>query len=408
MKHSFLFFLLASIFCFSNCSGGAQESKTETEKSYSSELLNFDYNYSQEEKKRDRTKLDSICEIEISSINKPIHYSIKKMNTLFEIIPEMFNDQYIQDFWLSEYLKEHIYVNGIINSKKYIEQFYELCKTDQFFNEIDEYVTSEKQLRTDHEIAVYKSENEFNLEAHIFRPADNSALEKKPAVVIFHGGGWSIGSPTWAFKDAKHYSELGLIGISGHYRLSNRRDITPIEAMQDAKDLILWLKMNADSLGIDKNKIAVAGWSAGAHLAASTAIFADSLVNEKISSKPNALLLNSPAVDLANESWFNKMLNDRSVSAASLSPLEFVVKGLPPTILLQGRDDTVTPLKGTQLFYDKMNECGNYCELWIYDNVGHLFTPSHLNDRGQPKPDKEIQKKAVIKTDEFLKKIGFI
>jgi dienelactone hydrolase len=51
---------------------------------------------------------------------------------------------------------------------------------------------------------------------------------------------------------------------------------------------------------------------------------------------------------------------------------------------------------------------GNYCELWIYDGVGHLFTPNTMPDYGQPHPDKEIQKKAYNKTDEFLKKLGYI
>ena len=97
-----------------------------------------------------------------------------------------------------------------------------------------------------------------------------------------------------------------------------------------------------------------------------------------------------------------------SFDPVSLSPVESVFKGLPPTILLQGRDDNITPLKGVQLFHNKMIEMGNYCELWIYDNVGHLFTPSHLNDSGQPRPDRKVQKKAQKKADEFLIKLGYI
>lgn len=353
-------------------------------------------------------RIDSQSEILVEKNISTEHYSIKKMDAIFKIIHKMFTDQYLTDYWLKEYLKAQIEENGLINSEKYINEFLQSCKTKEFKNDIDKYVDTIMESRIDHDISIYKTENDFQLEAHIFRPKGISKTEKRPAIVIFHGGGWSMGSPIWAFKDARHYSELGIIGIAGHYRLSNRRDITPVEAMQDAKDLIIWLRMNADSLGIDKDRIAAAGWSAGAHLAASTAIFADTLTKEKINSMPNALLLNSPAVDLANENWFNKMLNNRPVNPTSLSPLESVFKGLPPTILLQGRDDTVTPLKGTQSFHDKMIEYGNYCELWVYDNVGHLFTPSNLNDRGQPRPDKEIRKKAEKKADEFLMKIGYL
>ena len=410
MKNYSLLFLLSLFIVFSNCSGPVQKSKAKdesiNEESNTPESLAFDYNGSQEKERKARARIDSVCEAEIAKTNTPIHYSLKKMNAVFKVIPKLYDEQYLQDFWLSEYLKQHISENGIINSEQYIQQFNDVCQSHRLKSEMDEFVAAEIDLRQDHEISIYKTENKFKLEAHIFRPEDQS--EKKPAVVIFHGGGWSLGSPTWAFKNAIHYRDLGLIGIAGHYRLSNRRDVTPIEAMQDAKDLILWLRRNADSLGIDENRIAAAGWSAGAHLAASTAIFADTLRKETLNSVPDALLLNSPAVDIAQDRWFNKMLHNRKVPAASLSPVESVVKGLPPTLLLQGRDDTVTPLKGTQLFHDKMVEHGNYCELWIYDDVGHLFTPSHLNDRGQPKPDKEIQKQAMNQSDEFLKKIGFI
>lgn len=82
--------------------------------------------------------------------------------------------------------------------------------------------------------------------------------------------------------------------------------------------------------------------------------------------------------------------------------------GLPPTIIVEGRNDSVTPLKGVQLFYEKMIAKGNYCELWIYDGVGHLFTPSSMPDNGDPYPDPEIQKKATSREDEFLRKYGFI
>lgn len=373
-----------------------------------SEIDNIEYFEMPSYKSYAKALIDYQSELLVEKDTSLMHYSLKKTEAVLRIIPEIFKNQYLKDFWLAEYLKEHIQENGIVNSKQFLNQFYESCKTEEIKIEIDKYVASEMEIRNGHDILIYKTENEFNLEAHIFRPNNISIDEKRPAIVIFHGGGWSIGSPTWAFKDAKHYADLGMIGVSGHYRLSNRRDVTPVEAMQDAKDLILWLRINADSLGIDKNRIAAAGWSAGAHLAASAAVFADTLSNKKFSSSPNALLLTSPAVDVAYESWFNQILNYRDVNPVSLSPVESVFKGLPPTILLQGRDDNVTPLKGTKSFHDKMIEKGNYCELWIYDNVGHLFTPSHLNDRGQPKPDREIQKKAVKKADEFLIKLGYI
>ncbi len=339
------------------------------------------------------------------------HYSLKKMETTFQVIPEIFNNQYLKDFWLSEYLKEHIDKNGIANSKKYVNQFNAICKTVVLKNEIEQYLESVLDTRKDHEVIIYKTENDFNLEAHIFKPEDIKGTEKRPTIVIFHGGGWNGGNPSWAFGRAQHFKDLGMVAIAVQYRLTNEHDITALESMSDARDLIIWIRSKSDSLNISPDSIVAYGWSAGAHLVSSAAIFSDSIPNQNINSIPNAMILVSPAVSLPKgkgwEVWKQNVFGAKT-TVRSANPVEHVRKGLPPTIILQGRDDSVTPLDGVQLFHDKMLANGNYCELWIYDGVGHLFTPNTMPDYREPHPDKEIQKKAYNKADEFLKKLGYI
>jgi acetyl esterase len=336
------------------------------------------------------------------------NYNLKKMDAVFEYLPEIFTHHELLDYWLSEYLSEYIQNNGIANSEKYTKDFYANCKIEEYATRIKKLCSSILEGQKDHIVKIYKCANGFNLEAHIFYPEGIKKGEKRPAITVFHGGGWSMGNVSWAFGAAKNYANQGMIGIAVQYRLSNQKDISPIDAMQDAKDLMIWLRINSDSLGIIKDKIAASGWSAGGHLIASSAIFADTLPDKKINSVPNALLLTSPAVDLGHENWFIQLLKQKSVDPFSLSPVDHIFKGLPPTIILQGREDHVAPLKGVQLFHDKMLANGNYCEIWIYDKVGHLFTPSYLDDTRYTQPDKEIQKQADIKSIEFLKKFGFI
>lgn len=339
------------------------------------------------------------------------HYNLKKIELVLDYIPENFRTSYLRDFWLHEFLKEFIDKNRLANSGKYINQFNLICKTERFKNEIDKLVDRISDSQKDHEVKIYKTENDFNLEAHIFKPENLLNEEKRPAIIIIHGGGWNGGNPSWAFGRAKHFQELGMVAIAVQYRLTNEHDITALESMADARDLIKWIRLNSDSLNIRPNKVAAYGWSAGAHLVSSSAIFCDSISDKSNISMPNAMILLSPAVSLPKgEGWEIWKLNvfGAETTVSSANPVEHVHKGLPPTIILQGRDDTVTPLEGVQSFHDKMIEKGNYCELWIYDNVGHLFTPSYLDDRGQPQPDREIQKKAQKKADEFLIKLGYI
>ena len=249
--------------------------------------------------------------------------------------------------------------------------------------------------------SVYARHGDNMLKAYVFSPEKNEIKEIYSSIVIFHGGGWTIGEPAWAFQLAQHFKELGMVAIAAQYRLSNQKDVTPIEAMSDAREVIKWMRANKDRLHIDPEKIVAYGWSAGAHLAASAAIFNEAL------STPNALILVSPAVSLQKENWFNKLLLNR-VEIDSVSPDKNVREGLPPTIILQGRDDTVTPLAGVQIFADKMKAAGNHCELIIYDGVGHLFTPSSEPDDQWPNPDLKIKADALAKADAFLKLFGYI
>lgn len=355
--------------------------------------------------------IDFQAEILVNNEPSVKHYNLMKMDALSRLIPEIFTHQYLKDYWYTEYLKEHIENSGLPNSQTYIKYFEASCNTYIFKNEIEEYLASLKDQRDDHDVEIYKKENSFHLEAHIFKPGDLQTTEKRPAIVIFHGGGWNSGNPSWSFEKAKHFRDLGMVAISAQYRLCNVKDITAIESMSDARDLIIWMRLNADALNIDPDKIVAYGWSAGAHLVSSAAIFNESAPEQSINSIPDAMILISPAVSLPKgkgwEGWkFNVFGATTTVSSAN--PVEHVREGLPPTIILQGRDDTVTPLNGVQTFHDEMLAHGNHSELFIYEGVGHLFTPNTIPDNRAPQPDKEIQKKAYNQVDKFLKKLGFI
>jgi acetyl esterase/lipase len=251
---------------------------------------------------------------------------------------------------------------------------------------------------------VFRIVDGVELKAHVFRP---NLKEPLPAIVLFHGGGWTIGEPAWAFGRAQHFAKKGMVAIAAQYRLSNQNTITPLEAMSDARAVIRWMRSNAASLRINPDRIAAYGWSVGAHLAASAAIFADSTSQETVSAKPNVLILISPAVHLENDSWSQRLLGSRA-RLSDISPAAHVRQGLPPTIILQGSDDTVTPLAGVQLFCDRMRAAGNRCDLYVYRGVGHLFTPAGIRDDGWPQPDAKVQADAYRKADEFLISFGFI
>jgi acetyl esterase/lipase len=260
----------------------------------------------------------------------------------------------------------------------------------------------------------YGTRGDVNLLAHVFAPEatpDGLAPSRpRAAVVVFHGGGWTLGEASWAFPIARHFSQMGAVGIAVQYRLSDEKSVTPLDAMADAREVIRWLRANAENLGIDPQRIAAYGWSAGGHLAACAAIFNDANDTNPPPevSAPNALVLNSPAVSVSQPGgWFERLLLGRAEARAA-SPDEHVRAGLPPTLILQGDVDSVTPLAGAERFCRRMREAGNRCDLQVYEGFGHLFTPAGTPDDGWPQPDPTTRAAALQRVDDFLRDLGFL
>ena len=254
---------------------------------------------------------------------------------------------------------------------------------------------------------VYKTIDSKSLNAYVFFPIDKQKVEKSPAIAIFHGGGWAMGEPSWGFGRAQQYAQMGFVAIAVQYRISDQESVTPIDAMEDTKDFFLWARENSTILEIHKDSIVAYGWSAGGHLIASAAVFPKFIPDKRISSVPDALILHSPALSVINDGWFGKLLLQRG-KPIDFSPAENIKGSLPPSIIVIGRDDTVTPLEYSELFQSEMLKHGNTCELHVYNGVGHMFTPSDQPDDGWPKPDEEVSDKAFNEIERFLKSRGYI
>lgn len=216
-----------------------------------------------------------------------------------------------------------------------------------------------------------------------------------------------MGEPSWAFGRAQHFADHGMVAVAVQYRLSDQKEITPADAVEDAKAAMRWVRSRAHDLAVDPQRIAAYGWSAGAHLAASTAVFAARATDATVSCAPNALVLVSPAVSVTAEGWFRRLLGSKG-DPRDLSPDEHVRSGLPPTVIVTGRQDTVTPLREVQTFADRMKAAGNRCELHVYDGVGHLFTPVGTPDDGYPQPDVAVRSAAYAELDAFLVSLGYM
>lgn len=246
-----------------------------------------------------------------------------------------------------------------------------------------------------------------SLKAYVFTSPVKIQTENNPAIVIFHGGGWAVGEPSWTFVDGEYFAKKGMIAVSAQYRLSDQKYITPVDAMEDTRNVIIWMRKNSKQLKIDPDRIVAYGLSAGAHLAACTAVFPSYDTDPGISSIPNALILYSPALSIASDGWFKQLLLDKG-NPLNFSPAEHIKENMPPAIILVGKDDTVTPVQESILFNQNMIKYGNKSYLNIYDGVGHLLAHDDHPADDHYIPDKEIKARAFNEIDLFLESLGYI
>jgi acetyl esterase/lipase len=238
------------------------------------------------------------------------------------------------------------------------------------------------------------SEDGGAFEAHIFAPPPRE--RPRAAIVLLHGGGWVAGDATWVYPRARRFAEQGLVAVAVHYRLGD-----PRAATADARSVFRWLRANARLLNLDPDRIAAYGVSAGGQLSVSAA------QSDDAAARPDAIVLVSPALDLARDGWFARLVGGVE-TASALSPLANMRAGHPPTLILQGDVDSETPLPGARAFCDAMAAQGDQCVLKVYVGYGHLFTPAGVNDRETPRPDARISAAAADFADAFLGHYGFM
>lgn len=250
-------------------------------------------------------------------------------------------------------------------------------------------------------VIVYKQLETHSLKLHLFEPRRRDRTRPAPVLMLFHGGAWQLGSPAQFYPQCRHFSALGLACVSVGYRIRSVHGTPPAAAVQDARDAIRYLRRHASGLGLDPARIAAGGGSAGGHLAAAlgTGIeLPDPGQDERVSVRPDALVLYNPMLDLAPGQPDHELVGD---DWQQLSPLAHVDGATPPTLILSGTQDPEVPVATVEAFCSRVRDRGGRCATALYEGAGHgFFNPSVERGRWY-----SVTNAAVA---EFLAALGFI
>jgi acetyl esterase len=248
------------------------------------------------------------------------------------------------------------------------------------------------------ETLIYKTVGDQSLKMLVDKPADWQAGDKRPAIVFFFGGGWVGGSVSQFQRHSAYLASRGMVGIRVDYRVIPKDDAgPPVMCVADAKSAMRYVHSHASELGVDPERIAAGGGSAGGHLAAFTVMVGgldDPQDDVKTPCKPDALVLFNPVFDNGPGQWGHERVGDRF---REFSPAHNITKGAPPTIVFLGDNDELIPVKVINDYEEKMGKVGSRCEVHIYPGVGHGF----FNRPG-------YYTRTVIEADKFLASLGWI
>lgn len=214
-----------------------------------------------------------------------------------------------------------------------------------------------------------------DLHLDVYRHRDHDVDDRRPVLLYLHGGAWTISN-----KDEQGFplmltmARRGWIGVNANYRLSPFARFP--EHLVDAKRAVAWIRMHADEIGADPSFVAVAGGSAGGHLAALVGLTggrpelqpgfeaADTNVQACVPIYGVYDFLNRDGAQLDEamrfyERWVMHATPEDDPELFRLaSPLDQVHADAPPTFVIHGAKDTIAPPTTARAFADLLRQQG--------------------------------------------------
>jgi acetyl esterase/lipase len=222
----------------------------------------------------------------------------------------------------------------------------------------------------------------------ILQPKEPSK-EKRPGVIIIHGGGWVNGTKEQRVEYAAlKYVAHGFVVANVEYRLANVA--TAPAAVTDVLKAAQWFHKNAGKYHVDANRIVVTGDSAGGHLALMVAMTPRSAKlgpPAKVAAVVNfygitdvADQLEGPHMQKYAVAWVPEQEGRREL-AKRVSPMTYVRKDLPPILTLHGDVDKTVPYEQGANLTRELTKVGASARLITVSGAGHGFPQATLDDQ---------------------------
>ena len=225
--------------------------------------------------------------------------------------------------------------------------------------------------------------------AHIARPTISVFRPERAngnAVLLAPGGAYvRVVSDKEGYDSARWLAAHGVTAFVLRYRLpgdgwAHASDVP----LQDAQRAIRLIRAKARAFAIDPERLAMIGFSAGGHVAASLAVRHNAQVYDpvdaadRLSARPQVVGLLYPVIQMGSHAHTGSrdelLGKDPSEAAiAAYSPDRHVAADTPPTLLVHAADDPVVPLENSFGMFAALRAASVPAELHVFEKGGHGF-----------------------------------
>jgi acetyl esterase/lipase len=266
---------------------------------------------------------------------------------------------------------------------------------------------------------IYATRGSKELALSVFTPTDFDPATPRPALMIIHGGSWVSGAPDLFFAHSRYFARRGLVVFDVDYRLAAAGGPTLFNCLEDVQAALRYIRAHAKELGVNPQRVAVAGDSAGGHLAAclGVAMPAAEMGLDPKWEKADAVILWNPEVDLTTLAWAHGTPGiPQAITSGPganlppdaklrlVSPIFHVGPKLPPCLVIHGTQDTCVSIEQSVRYEAAMKKAENACRLLTYEGVAHAFILGHLPNYG----GEALTLRAMRDTDLFLIEQGYL